>query len=131
MKLNLLLLLTVLPLSVAASPPRGGPDCDRSGPPHVQLLENADAIGIDDDTYLALVKLFEEMPAREEMEAATEAEREQLREDSHEVMDEALSMLTEEQLEAARELLPPPPGQRGPDSPDSRGSDSRGGPPQR
>jgi len=128
MRLNtLIFLLTVLPLTAAAGPPAGGPDCDRSGPPHVQLLENAEAIGIDDDTYIAMVKLFEEMPTREEMASASESERELLHEDVRTTMDDALAMLTEEQLEAAREFLPPPPrgknGERGPGGED--------GPPQR
>ena len=87
-------------LPVFAAPPEDEGERSHDGPPpHVLLLEHADELGIDDATA-------------ELIEQIAEDARETRREDRRAVMDEILGLLTEEQVEAAKEILPPPPGER-------------------
>lgn len=117
--MNLLLSLLVT-LSLAA--PGEGPcaDGERPPPPHVLLIESADALGLDAETVAAIEAIAEE--ARPEMEAlhqaleradeaGREAAREAMHETGHAVMEDILAQLTEEQRAAAMEILPPPPGE--------------------
>ena len=75
----------------------------RGPPPHVLLLEHADELGIDAATAELIEQIAEE---------GRELGRDASHEDRRAVMDEIMGLLTEEQVEAAREILPPPPGER-------------------
>ncbi len=117
MKKILTVLVMGMMIGVAQARPGEGPSGDRPAPPHEILIENADALGLDAATIAEIQAIAE--ASRDRMEALHESARQDesaraaMHEAGREVMEEILSLLTEEQREAARELLPPPPGEEG------------------
>lgn len=119
-------ILTVMMLAMMTGTAEARPgeqSGERPAPPHEVLIDNAEAIGIDDATLAEIQAIAE--ASRDRMEALHEAAREDasarqaMHEAGAEVMESILALLTAEQREAAREILPPPPGGQ------------QGGPPQR
>jgi hypothetical protein len=127
MRTRMMILASLLLAPLAMAQPGGDRPCGPEGegdrqPPHELIFENADELGIDQPTLDAMADIFE--ANRPEMEAlheairdADEADRQALIEELHELgrgtMDEAMALLSPEQQDAVKELLPPPPG--GPD----------------
>ncbi len=109
MKTTVLLLLATLSTTAFARP---GPSGDERPPPHEILIENADELGLDDETIDEITAIAEaNREDMRELQAAADSEdaRQQLHEAGRALMDQIMALLTEEQREAARELLPPPP----------------------
>lgn len=118
-----LALLAALAVSGVAA---ADPACEGGGPHHGPrppeiIAENAARLGIDDATADEIQSIFD--AAEPELRALHDAAREAAPEDREaaiealhsrekEVMDEATALLSEDQLEALKELLPPPPRER-------------------
>lgn len=113
-----------IPALAAGRPDRGGDHGDHRGPPkgpppYELLLENADALGLSTATVSAMEERIAAAEpaleaARAEVEAATtEEERHEamhaMHEAGHGLMDELFALMSDDQVEAAKELLPPPP----------------------
>jgi len=105
MLLNLLVL--ILPLSAMAEPP---PPAEA---PHIVLLNRAGDIGIDAATQQSMKAIFDKMPTAEAIEAANEDQRKAMDATAEQLIEQAMALLTPEQLEAAKTVLPaapePPP----------------------
>jgi hypothetical protein len=134
--MNLIGLVLVLASASAAraqpQPPQGGPPCPPGGPPKVDVMvaEHADELGIDAATVDEIREVV--AAAEPELEQLHQALRESvqrgdrdafaqadgaLREKMRAVMEQVKALLTAEQWDALRRLLPPPP----PPPPDGEG----------
>lgn len=131
-RLPLAALALVLLAGPALARPGGDHGGERVGPGHGPppplseiLAENADEIGLDDatlDQLMALLEarepelkaLHEELrAARQAGEAPDESLRERMRTSQQALMGEVEALLDADELEALRQLLPPPPGKGG------------------
>ena len=95
--------LLVLPQTAMAQPPQPPP-----GPPHTQLLRNAEDIGVDEARLTAIEAVFERHAPE------VEAHQAALHELRDTVMSEVRALLTEQEwadLEAMRPADPPGPPQ--------------------
>ena len=101
MLLNLLVL--ILPLSAMAEPPPA------EEAPHVVLMNRAGDIGIDAATQQSMQAIFDKMPTPEAIEAANEEQRKALDATAEQLIEQAMALLTPEQLEAAKTVLPAAP----------------------
>lgn len=112
-------LATLISMQAMAAPGERG---DRPDPPHVVIAQNADALGIDEATLFDIQETVD--AARPAMEAlhetaranrGDEASREALHTARRELMQDIMFLLTPEQQDAVRDLLPRPPrgGERG------------------
>ncbi|MFT5687113.1 MAG: hypothetical protein ACI8RZ_008070 [Myxococcota bacterium] len=117
MKKILTVLAFAMMVGVVQARPGEQPSGERPAPPHEVLIDNADALGLDDATVAEIQAIADasrdRMEALHESARGDESAREAMHEAGREVMESILSLLTEEQREAARELLPPPPGGQG------------------
>lgn len=125
-----LALLAALALSGLAF---AGPVCEEGGPgpghgprPPEIIAENADKLGIDTATADEIQAIFDDAEAelralhdavRDAAPADREAAAEALHDQEKAVMEEVLALLSAEQVEALKALLPPPPPRRGDDAP--------------
>lgn len=133
----LFLLLALPAFAFAGGPGDGGPRGHRGPPPapHELLLENADTIGLDDATAARveavgeaaapeLEALHDQLHALDRDDPAFDTARAELVSAEKALMEALRAEMTEAQWEAAKDVLPPPRGERGGRG---RGGEGRGG----